>query len=202
MKVLDDTLRVATGVRDNKGGKLEPEEQPTRREIAVPANVGLGSGPADGGQHVGTMRAIVSTEMPAIETAALFASKCEACAYFRRADWLRLYRRWNDPGYAEGFATLNRMRGELLGRGFAELANPGDPEAENVEWILTNAMAICGALTECVGEPVIVSCENSCPETLENGAPFAAFTPRDSEQKRASVGTYDAILRRAQGRAA
>jgi hypothetical protein len=201
VKVLDDTLKIASGVRDDKGGKLEPEEQPTRREIAVPADLSLGNGP-EGGQQVGQMRAIVSAEMSAVETAVMFASKCDACAYFRPRDWQSLYRRWNDPSYAEGFRTLNRMRGELLGRGLAELANPGDPEAENVEWILVNAMGICGALTECVGEPVVVSCENACPATLENGAPFAAFTPRDSEQKRASVGTYDAILRRAQGRAA
>ncbi|MGB8397937.1 hypothetical protein [Bradyrhizobium sp.] len=191
-------VEVLHGARDaTTGQKLEPEEQPARVTTMLESDaVEDGRGPTM------LLPVRLTEERDAVEVAADLSTLCALCKNWRRDSWRKLYATWTDPSHREGFKTLNRIRGEVLGRAEEFLAAmPDAPEVLDVEHAIAGYIGVCGPLSEIENDVILTWAQGHCPSHNSRGHPMASmFIHRDSDARRLAVKAYDAILRKAAGR--
>jgi hypothetical protein len=185
VKVNGERIEIFSGERDENGQRLEPEEQ-TAREVAItPMEVALGHGPRPEQREeiLTTLPLQVNEDTTALELAERHMRRCELCEGFRRADWITLKKRLDDPSNREGHAFVNAIRGYLMGQ--VDTLNVQGTD-HNVEHFL-GLLGICGPVTEEDKEISIAQPDGTC----------SRFKPRDPSARRVASTVYDAVLRAA-----
>lgn len=186
MEIKRDTLAIGGLIADERGDKVEPEQQPVVRALEVEASVGGSSGGV-----LGTLPGVIQVAQPAGVFADDLRHKCIGCAHFDRRGFAVLKKRME--GTKEGFRQLNVLRASLLESGNASVAELHEDEAgdRDVEGALS-MMGLCRALGEIMRDDVAVHPLANCPE----GANY--FQARDSAADKAGSAAYDSIMRLAQ----
>src|SRR5262249_13358362 len=87
MKIRREVFAVAAGVRDTKGDKGEPEQQPARIVHEGSRDTTRHVPGAGGKGVVGNMRTLITHDGPAGEMAVDLAARCVRCKWFRRKAW-------------------------------------------------------------------------------------------------------------------
>lgn len=192
MKILGEQITVHAGGRDEKGDRLEPEDQTAVETVLAPVEIAIGNHAVHGRQVVGEKIARIGRETSAIELAMAQSTRCELCAHFRNQDWLALKKRLDMPNNVEGLAILNALRAELLASTDTTTFEYREID-HDVEHAL-GEMGVCSAWTEEKRELCITVPYGGCP------AEHVLFTPKDQQAERTATKAYDAILRAAQGR--
>ena len=190
------------------GSGIEPEEAPARHVQSTQLSVNLSgeelpdvvekSGrPALAFKNptpVGTMRAPVTSEMPAGEAAALWRRRCGHCTHFRQE-------------IAKATLTIWDRAPEKSSRkiGFEQMVTnyarttcgdriPTEHDRAIARSELLNHWGICAALTEERNDTIYCRPDACCPDGIDY------FIPRDRVAQKASSAAFDAIMRRAQGK--
>lgn len=192
MKNLGEKIEVGFGARDDRGAKMEPEEQPVVRTIASEAGVRLGNGPTGSEGYVASLPLALRSEMPAFEAADVLARVCANCAHFCPEDWPATRRAIEST--AEGRDAMNKLRAELLARGNGDLRGL-EGEMQNVEAVLSR-FGVCKALSAEIGEPQMTLPEGVCPAGHVHFA-----TKRGGVARRTIDSIRDSIMRLASKRA-
>lgn len=192
MKIVGEQITVHSGERDEKGTRLEPEDQTAVETVLAPIEIAIGNHAVHGRQVVGEKIARIGRETSAIELAMAQSTRCELCQHFRNQDWLALKKRLDMPNNVEGLAILNKLRAELLAS-----TDTTTFEYRQIDHDVEHALGelgVCAAWTEEKREPCITVPYGGCP------ADRVLFTPKDAQTERTSTKAYDTILRAAQGR--
>ena len=180
MKATDEKVEILSGVRDENGERLEPEEQPARESAITTIDVNLGHEPT-GGTRVATKPIAINDDTTALDLATRHMRRCELCSEFRRGDWLALKKRLSDPSNHDGVNFLNAIRGYLLGN--ADTLTELRTVDHDVERML-DVLGICAAVTEEDKEISIAIPDGTC----------SRFTPRDQQARKTASTVYDAVL--------
>lgn len=208
MKIKRDVFAIAHGVRDEKGNKGEPEEQPTRTLIESTMTAGLSTG----GEST-SIPLLITHDAPAGEMARELAARCKRCKHFKRKAWQNLVEECDFPtAPLMKRQAINEVRSALLLTRNAQITEPGEIDGEfDVEHVMRQHMGLCAALSDLKKDFVVVHQEGCCPESSADHMgkvwplktaqqPVGLFVPRDGEAKKEAASTYDGVLKQAQGK--
>lgn len=195
MNIEEPKLVVAQLPCDERGEKVEPEEQPAKivQDGSVPVGVN--------GNTTGAMPISIEQHLTAGIAAATIRDPCGGCKHFDRAAWLQHVRAIR--GSASGRAMLNNVMAELLVTDNVSVhdlhRSPADGDFDTDHAI--NSLAVCRVLTESLNDLVAVHPLGVCPAELRSAMrPRGFYTPRDIDTERAGSAAFDAIMRAAQGK--
>lgn len=199
MKIRQDLLRVRSNPYDDRGEKIEPEQQPAQRVLTTDAEVSM-----QGGAAVGTLPTQIVYETTAGELARAMRHPCFSCKNFDARSWGRLYLRMTDPtAPLDQRQELNAIRAALLTTRNAKLQNrhvsekEGDMDPEHA----LSQLGICRPLTEIHGTPVIVHPLGGCPpEVCTTTEPNGLYDPKDTDADRMGSKTFDNVMKLATGK--
>lgn len=201
MKINSDVITVDAGWRDEKGQKLEPEEQRSARTITV-TDVDLSMKMSDGSPGNNAMTADqelahptkLTYEMPAIDLAQAVSSICASCKFWDRRGWTALRKSWEHKSGGDGRLKLLEFAGHI------KMTIPGIDDHATVNMI--NNAGICTQLTDAFREPVVTHGNCGCPsDPGPNGEDLSQlYRPADRGKRVSSSKSYDAILKLARGK--
>lgn len=209
MKIRGDMLKIASGALNIKGEKLEPEEQPVRREVTVDAPVKLGQGSM--GTQVGVIPTKIITDQTAIEQATAMRGLCGNCLHFRNDKWLADLAKADAPDSPiERRRAVNKIRAALLQTQSSKVAETsagadGDLDLEHA----LHSLGYCQALFEffrAAGKAkdeamTLVHPQSSCPADVRTpSTPDGFFSFASPEARKISNANYDSIMGRAAGK--
>lgn len=204
MDIKKEYLRVSVGATDEKGDKLEPEEQQVDRVMTVDANVTSGGGM----KQEGSMAINIVASSSVIDLATRSKGLCGNCRYFDNKTWRRDLERIQSPfGSIIAKKMLNELRMMLLQTGNANLKETPDGDID-LEGKLQEH-GYCKALFAVYkdrGESnedatVLVIPESSCPaEFCNETQPLGWFRPINKAAEKTGVGNYDRLLNAARGK--
>lgn len=186
MEIKRDTLTVGGLIADERGDKVEPEQQPVVRVLDVATAVSGTSG-----ETLGALPGRIQQ----IQSAGVFAqdlrSKCVNCTHFDRRGFAAVRRKLTST--LDGLRQLNELRASLLESGNATIADLHEAEDgdRDVEGALS-MMGLCRALGELARDDVAVHPLANCPEGYD------LFKPRDGAADKAGAAAYDHIMHLAQ----
>lgn len=193
MKTTGDEFTIGHGIRDERGEKLEPEEQPVRRTLTTTADVTGGTVVQEAGSP--SMRASVSVDLDATEAATLLAESCQFCANWSQAEWRR--DRTLLESTAVGRADLDRIRVQAIDLDPSSILD--DSQRQSADPIL-DCMGKCMAISEIVNDGIYSHPLATCPSTLPNGSPLPhLFTPH-RDARREVTRIRDRVLLTAAGK--
>lgn len=187
MKIEGEKIEIAHVPYDDKGDKLEPEQQPARRLLYSPVDTKF-----DGGTDTGhQMSTFISVEMTAEELAQGIAKPCRACRHFNKKAALEWYNR----------AQQTPAGIEILRQFAAEHPNLDELGPERAFGI----MGVCNPMSELARETMLVHPDSTCPETVRDwdgqACKFGShFVPDDRTEEKNSSTVKDQIMRKAEGR--
>ena len=186
MQIKRDTLAVGGLISDERGDKVEPEQQPVVRTVDAGISVS-----GSHGEQLGALSGRVQMVQPAGVFAQDLRRKCVGCIHFDRRGFADLRKRM--AATLDGHRQLNELRASLLESGNATLADlhEGQDEDMDVESALS-MMGLCRALGELARDDIAVHPLANCPEGQD------LFQPRDSAADKAGAAAYDHIMRLAQ----
>lgn len=204
MEIKKEYLRVSSGGTDDKGTKLEPEEQNVDRVMTVDANITSGGGM----KNEGTMAINIVASSSVIDLATRSKGLCGNCKYFDNETWKRDLNRIQSPfGSIVAKKMLNELRMMLLQTGNANLKEGPDGDID-LEGKLQEH-GYCKALFAVYKErgetnedaTVLVIPESSCPaEFCNETQPLGWFRPASREAAKMGMRNYDKLLNTAQGK--
>lgn len=199
MEIKSDRLEIASGVKDERGDKFEPEQQPVRHVMEVsPLMSGVA---AMRGLSVPTQ---VVVEGDAIDFARGIMGQCRLCRFFDQAAFMAWKRHIEATGSKEERQSLNTMRAALLETGNSEIRNMAEGQDGEMDTeAALNACGICQVQTEIFREIMIMHPLAGCPqndhgpggEDLSN-----LFKPRNNDARNLGTAVYDDIMNKACGR--
>lgn len=199
MKISSDLLHVtANPTLDDGKTAAEPEQQTVSRILNTVAEV-------ESGAPAGTT---LPAQIVAQSTVAQFAhalrQPCGNCKYFDNVAFNHFLAQADHPAAPIHMReTINSMRAALLQTQNVQVnamhtGGDGDMDVEHGLRVL----GFCRALGEHAGEPIVVHPVSSCPpEVINESQPDGFFSPKDNSAETAGDRAYDAIMRRAQGKA-
>lgn len=190
-------FRIASGVRDTGGHKVDAEAQPVQRVITTEGYANLN------GQQAGKIPVKIISEMDAGHLASMAKKMCGGCRHFDNEEWLKRMHQIDRPDAPmEQRHASNEIRAALLLTENANLNDlhsgaDGDMDPEHA----MAALGLCRALTEHYNEEVIVHPISSCPvEVCSPTRQQGFYVARTKSEVRNGSAKYDAILRRAEGK--
>lgn len=197
MKIRADKLKIASGVRDGKGHKVDAEAQPLERHLSVDVMA------TSGGRDVGLLPTTVVYETTAGAYANAMRSPCFNCRFWDDKGSRELIRKWdasNAPLEKRSF--VNQMRGNIIGTKNQEfLKKHLTPEGELSVNHALMSMGICRALTEIQGDIVFTAPDSTCPEEVcSPGKTNGMWEAKSAELDKVGSQIYDGIMRRAEGK--
>lgn len=194
MKIDDQKLEIASLPFDEKGQKLEPEEQPAKI-------VQTGAAPiAHGGIETGSGLPItIENHLTAGALAATVRDPCGTCKHFNRTAWRSYVKRLS--GSYEGRQKLNAVMAELIMQrhmDFQEMhRSPVDGEFDTDHAV--NSLAFCNVLTEVHAEEIVVHPLGVCPPEMRSfERPRGSYEARDGDTEKAGAKAFDSVMRAAQ----
>lgn len=198
MKIKADLLRVRSLPYDDKGNKIEPEQQPVQRIFKTESDAGLQGGPT-----VGKIATDIIYETNVGAMAGAMRNPCFSCKHFDRRAWRQLLARWNDPltPIAER-QELNGVRAALLGTKNAKIqekhvSQEGDMDVEHA----LSTLGICHAFTELNSNVLIVYPTATCPETVCGPTqPNGFYVAKDRDSEKMGSAVFDRVMRLATGK--
>lgn len=187
MEIKRDTLTVGGLILDERGDRVEPEQQPVVRTLDAQTVVS-----GSNGGRLGVLPGRIQSVQPAGVFADDLRRKCVGCAHFDRRGFAALRKKMTAT--LDGHRQLNELRASLLESGNTDIADLHEAEDGDldVEGALST-MGLCRAFGELVRDDVAVHPLANCPE----GHDF--FKPRDNAADKAGAAAYDHIMRLAQG---
>lgn len=219
MELSNDRLVIDTSHRDEQGKQIDPEEKQAERvlDVAIPVTVGGTPGGAAGMTASQATNGQVGDQLAhppqmtfngtALEFATGHSHRCCLCKHYDNRAFLAWKHQMMLSPRMQDRAEVDFLRSKVLDGTVGGPSGPdGDPD---VEYIL-NTFGVCSALTHIFKDTFVVLPDAGCPDyrtdmTLPENlrADYTnLFAPADAEAAKASVNSYDRILKAAQGAAA
>ena len=195
MKALDETIKIGHGIPDDRGTKLEPEEQPVDRVIDSTAAVTLGNAPGEGEQITQPLRVTVTDEMTADDAVDVFTRQCQFCMHWDQSTYRRERRLYDQEELDEQRAGVLEVASPR------ELARFGETALKNADAVLDATLGRCQALSQFSPDGVLDTHARAfCPASDPDGNAIPiAFKPRPDAQ-RTVISIRDRILKTASGK--
>lgn len=196
MKIKSDMLRIRTVPFDDKGQKMEPEQQPVQRVIHTDSPATMRNG-----QMVGTLPTNIVMDTTVAEMVPGMRRPCFSCKHFDRRNWKELFRLWSEPtAPIEKRRELNAIRAALLETNNAEIQHRHDSEEGMMVEHAISTLGICRPLTEIDKNPVIVYPKACCPANLITAdKPHGLYEPKNKDNERMGSQTFDNLMKAARG---
>lgn len=196
MNIKNDEIRISTINFNEKGDKLEPEEQAAARIITADSPMMHGQGLS--GKVVGAIPTQIIADTTAGEMAQTLRHQCRSCKHFDHENWVKILRTKNLSEIRSDHEQLNNLRARLLQTQNASLtemhtAVDGDIDIEHA----MASLGLCRALTETLQDAVIVHPLGSCPdEVITVSSPHGLYQSKDEQAAKEAASLYDLILRK------
>lgn len=198
IEIESDVTQIASGVTDDKGQKLEPEEQPARRILGTHIDANYGQAIVGKG-----LRSSVMLYDTAQQFALEAKSECRLCKHWNKRLWKEVL--------DEAIASPDPLDQKMLFRMMGDLADSTNPQLQEMqaneegEMDLYRGLRFFGACmiqTEMHHSPVFSHAVSTCQHILgPNGERVVDyFEPISHNADVQGASAYDRIMSMAQGR--
>lgn len=208
MRIKKDLFKVWRGQTDEKGQRLEPEQQTVQHVFQGSAPVNTTSPGILSHGLQGNIPLEIVAHSAAHEFARQSSAQCGSCKYFNRTAWLKMLNDADNPGSSEAERhSVNSIRAEILLRMPDSDSHAGGDGDYDVEHSM-KSMGMCYAMREYYKskdgqDPGIMGVwpTSSCPEELcTPDKPRGLFKPKDLDAEKIGTTNYDNVMNTAAGR--
>lgn len=189
MDIKDTKVEVTSLQFDERGQKLEPEEQPAKLTQSGSAPIALAGAPA------GAFPISIEQHLNAGALAATVRDPCGTCKHFDRSAWLN-HVRFLRSTYA-GKQMLNNIMAELIVTQNVSVQDlhrspiDGDFDTDHA----VNSMGVCRVLSEVHNDLVAVHPLGVCPKEMRSlQKPRGMYEAVDKDSERAGSAAFDKIM--------
>lgn len=204
MDIKNDRIQVYSGGVDEKGQKLEPEEQKTERVFDVDAGVNMHGN----ARTVGTIASQIIVESTVGEMAVTLRGMCGDCKYFDQSKWLKDLAKADAPlAPIQARQAVNGVREYLLQQQSPTLIDAATDAAGDFDIeIALRQSGYCYALFAYFrnlnesefDSTTVVHATSSCPKFVRTKTdPQGFFEPRNNDAARLGALKYDKLMRMA-----
>jgi hypothetical protein len=189
MDIKDTKIEVASLPFNERGEKLEPEEQPAKLTQSGSAPVALA------GTLTGSMPISIEQHLSAGALAATVRDPCGTCKHFDRTAWHK-HVRFLGSSY-NGKQMLNNIMAELIATQNVSVQDlhrsPIDNDFDTQHAV--NSMGVCRVLSEVHNDLVAVHPLGVCPPEMRSAPmPRGFYVPVDKDTERAGSAAFDKIM--------
>jgi len=207
VKIKRDLFKVHRGQMDEKGQKLEPEQQTVQHiyQGTTPLSVSTPGILREGVQ--GNIPLEIVAHATAAEVARSVSATCGQCKNFNRSAWIKMLSVADNPGSSAAERHgVNQIRAEILMRMPEPEKHVGADGEYDVNHTL-HSMGMCFPLREYYKEKdgkdpgiMAVFSESSCPlEICTPDKPFGLYQPKDLDAEKIGATNYDRVMVTAAG---